>query len=98
MSHHRHRRQVLWSLVTGGGLILTGGVLVRTVEVSTEERQPTTVHGDRLETVPQGGLPSFAQQGSLHVQEVYRYAATHGTVWNISPSGSMDSPHVRGVL
>jgi hypothetical protein len=30
-----------------------------------------------LETVPQGSLPSFAQQASPKVQEVYRYAVDH---------------------
>jgi hypothetical protein len=42
MSHRRHRHQVLWYLLMGGGLILAGTVLVRTGTAPTDLLQRTT--------------------------------------------------------
>jgi hypothetical protein len=78
MARRKHRRQVLWYLLMGGGLVLAGSVLVRTGTAPTD-------HGDRLETVPSRHLPSFAQQASPKVQEVYRYAVDHGETLQYIP-------------
>jgi hypothetical protein len=85
MSHRRHRRQVLWYLLMGGGLVFAGSALVHTGTAPTEPSQRTTSNGDQLETVPPGSLPSFAQQRSLKMQEVYRYAVAHGEILQYIP-------------
>lgn len=71
---HRTRRQVLWQLTTGIGVVSAGGALMWAVSAPAEAPQRQTPTGDVLETVPQGSLPSFARQKSPKVQEAYRYA------------------------
>ena len=73
----KNRRQFLWLLMTGSGVVSTGGVLFWAVEAPAGSLLRKTPNGDLLETVPHGSLPSFAQQKSLKVQEAYRYAVDH---------------------
>ncbi len=44
-----------------------------------------TPNGDLLETVPKGGIPSFAQRAGPQVQETYRYAAGNGETLRYIP-------------
>ena len=70
------RRQFLWRLATGIGVISAGGALTWTV-LASDGTARKTPSGDLLETVPQGELPSFAQDKSPKVQEAYQYAVNH---------------------
>lgn len=80
-----HRRQLLWYAFVGGGVVLAGSALVYTGAILADPPQRRTPHGDMLETVPQGELPSFARTGSLKVQEAYRYAVAHGAILQYIP-------------
>jgi hypothetical protein len=79
------RRQLLRYALLGGGVVLAGSSLVRLGSLRADSPQQRTPHGDVLETVPQGELPSFARTGSLKVQGVYRYAAAHGEILQYIP-------------
>lgn len=72
---NRTRRQLLWRLTLGIGVVSAGGALMWGVFADTPRRQ--TASGDLLETVPPGRLPSFAQKKGPKVQEAYRYAVDH---------------------
>jgi hypothetical protein len=80
-----HRRRLLWYGLLGGGVVLAGSALVYTGSILADPPQRRTPHGDLLETVPQGELPSFARTGSQKVQEAYRYAAAHGATLQYIP-------------
>ncbi|MGE3537342.1 MAG: PCYCGC motif-containing (lipo)protein [Candidatus Tectimicrobiota bacterium] len=79
------RRRVLQYLLVGGGVALGASTLVQRVSLLADAPQRSTPHGDVLETVPQGELPSFARTGSPKAQEAYRYAATHGEILQYIP-------------
>ena len=66
----RTRRQFLWTLTMGSAVVVTGGFLTASADAPRQQ----TPHGDWLETVPLGNLPSFADKGGTKVQEAYRYA------------------------
>jgi len=74
---HRNRRQFLWYVATGCAVVSTGSILMWAGTVSTDTPRQQTPHGDWLETVPPGRLPSFADKGGMKVQEAYRYAVDH---------------------
>ena len=69
-----NRRQLVWRLTMGVGVLAAGGAVKWVTSTSAAAPQRKTANGDILETVPQGSLPSFAQKKSLKVQEAYRYA------------------------
>ena len=73
-AHRIQRRQFLWFLTAGAGVAVASGVLVWMAPGPSRAFQQRARNGDLLETVPQGQLPSFAQQAGPKVQEVYRYA------------------------
>ena len=81
----KNRRQFLWCLCTGIGVVSAGGVVLWTVSAPADSPLRKTPNGDLLETVPPGSLPSFAQQKSLKVQEAYRYAVDHGDTLQYIP-------------
>ena len=73
----RNRRQFLWWLAAGSGVVAAGSALLSAVLASAGSPQRKTPNGDVLETVSRGNLPSFVQKKSLEVQEAYRYAVDH---------------------
>ena len=79
------RRQFLWFLTAWAGVVVASGVLVWMAPVPPRPLQRRAPNGDLLETVPQGGLPSFAQQASPRVQEAYGYAVAHGETLQYIP-------------
>ena len=81
----RNRRQFLWWLTTGIGVVSAGGALIWAVSAPAGSQLRKTPNGDLLETVPQGSLPSFAQKKSLKVQEAYRYAVDHADTLQYIP-------------
>ena len=81
----KNRRQFLWRLTAGLGAVAAGGALIRGVLVPADAQLRKTPNGDLLETVPPGGLPSFAQKKSPQVQEAYRYAVDHGDTLQYIP-------------
>jgi hypothetical protein len=85
MANRIPRRQVLRYMLLGGGVALGGSALVYRGSLLVGSPQRRTPHGDVLETVPQGELPSFARTGSPKAQEAYRYAATHGEILQYIP-------------
>lgn len=85
MTYRMRRRRFLWYLTVGAGVTVVGGALVQIAPVSTNLPLRRTPNGDLLETVPQGHLPSFAQQASPQVQAVYRYAVDHGDILQYIP-------------
>lgn len=74
MVSHRNRRQFLWALTMGCAVVSTGSLLRRVGTASADVPRQKTPHGDWLETVPPGRLPSFADKGGAKVQAAYRYA------------------------
>ena len=72
-----NRRQFLWRLTAGIGVVCVGNVLTWVGAASPDSPRRKTPNGDFLETVPQGGLPSFAEKKGPKVQEAYRYAVDH---------------------
>ena len=84
-AHRIQRRQFLWFLTAGAGVAVASGVLVWMAPVPSRPFQRRAFNGDLLETVPPGQLPSFAQQASPRVQEVYRYAVDHGETLQYIP-------------
>jgi hypothetical protein len=80
-----HRRQLLRYVLLGGGVVLVGSALARRGSPIIDLPQQRTPHGDVLETVPPGELPSFVRTGSQKAQEAYRYAATHGEILQYIP-------------
>jgi len=85
MAHRMHRRRFLWYLTAGAGVAVAGGALVQITSAPADPPLRRAPNGDLLETVPQGHLPSFAQQASPKVQEVYRYAVDHGETLQYIP-------------
>ena len=86
MANRIRRRQFLWLLTTGAGVAVAGSALVwMASEPPPGPSQRRARNGDLLETVPQGSLPSFAQQASPKVQEAYRYAVAHGETLQYIP-------------
>jgi hypothetical protein len=74
MANHKHRRQLLWELAMGLGIVWTGYTLTSAGSAPGNTSQRRTANGDWLETVPPGSLPSFVLEKSKKVQEAYRYA------------------------
>ena len=85
MAHRMHRRRFLWYLTAGAGAAVAGSALVQITSAPADPPLRRAPNGDLLETVPQGHLPSFAQQASPKVQEVYRYAVDHGETLQYIP-------------
>ena len=77
MSHDRTRRGFLTQLTRGLAVSAVGGWVAWRASVSGAPLQRKTASGDLLETVPRGGLPSFATAGDPKVEAVYRYAVAH---------------------
>jgi hypothetical protein len=72
------RRRFLTQASLGLGVAALSGSLAWWASAPAEPPQRKTPSGDLLETVPQGGLPSFAHKGGPKVEAVYRYAVEHG--------------------
>lgn len=85
MAKSMTRRRFLTHSALGLGAVAIGGTLVWWVSAPAEAPLRRTPSGDLLETVPPGGLPSFARKGGPRVQEVYRYAATNGEALRYIP-------------
>lgn len=81
---HTSRRQFLWQLTTGIGVVAAGRVL-EWEAVAADSPRRKTPYGDWLETVPAGNLPSFVQQKNARVQEAYRYAVDHMAILQYIP-------------
>src|SRR5712691_10431891 len=64
MTHRMHRRRFLWYLTAGAGVAVAGSALVQITSAPADPPLRRAPNGDPLETVPQGHLPSFAQQAS----------------------------------
>jgi hypothetical protein len=77
MVNHKYRRQLLWELAMGLGVVCAGPTLTWADSTATNAPPRRTPNGDWLETVPPGSLPSFALNKSQQVQEAYRYAVEH---------------------
>jgi hypothetical protein len=84
-AHRLQRRQFLWFLTAGAGMAGASGALVWLAPVPARPLPRRAPNGDLLETVPPGQLPSCAQQASLKVQAVYRYAIAHGETLQYIP-------------
>ena len=85
MTHRMRRRRFLGYLTAGAGVAVAGGALVQIASTPADSPLRRAPSGDLLETMPQGHLPSFAQQTSPKVQEVYRYAVDHGDTLQYIP-------------
>jgi hypothetical protein len=72
------RRWFLQQMTLGFGVTVLGGSLIWWASAPAEPPQRKTPSGDLLETVPHGGLPSFARKGGPKVKAVYRYAMEQG--------------------
>jgi hypothetical protein len=77
MSHDSTRRGFLTQLTRGLAVSAVGGWVAWRASASGAPLQRKTASGDLLETVPRGGLPSFATAGDPKVEAVYRYAVAH---------------------
>ena len=81
----RKRRQFLWWSTIGIGVVAAGGVLKWVTSPSAGAQIRKTPNGDLLETVSQGGLPSFAREKGPKVEEAYRYAVDHADTLQYIP-------------
>ena len=79
------RRQFLWFLTAGAGVAVASAAVWISSPPLPVPSQRRAHNGDLLETVLEGSLPSFAQQASPKVQEVYRYAVGHGEILRYIP-------------
>jgi hypothetical protein len=79
------RRQFLWFLAAAAGVAVASAGVWITSPPTPVFFQRRARNGDLLETVLPGSLPSFAQQASPRVQEVYRYAVEHGETLQYIP-------------
>jgi hypothetical protein len=79
------RRRFLQQMTLGLGVSAVGGSLAWWATAPAEPPQRKTPSGDILETVPPGGLPSFARNGGANVEAVYRYAVEHGEILQYIP-------------
>jgi Protein of unknown function with PCYCGC motif len=79
------RRRFLQQMTLGFGVTAVGGSLAWWASAPAEPPQRKTPSGDLLETIPQGGLPSFARNGGANVEAVYRYAVEHGEILQYIP-------------
>jgi hypothetical protein len=79
------RRRFLQQMTLGLGVSAVGGSLAWWATAPAEPPQRKTPSGDLLETIPQGGLPSFARNGGANVEAVYRYAVEHGEILQYIP-------------
>ena len=84
-AHRIQRRQFLWFLTAGAAVAVASAAVWITFPPLPSSFQRKTPNGDLLEIVPRGHLPSFAQQASPSVQEVYRYAVDHGETLQYIP-------------
>ena len=82
---NRTRRQFLWRLTMGVGVVSAGGALIWAVSAPAGAQLRKTPNGDLLETVPPGSLPSFALNKSTNVQEAYRYAVNNADTLQYIP-------------
>ena len=85
MTNVIHRRRFLSVTLAGLAGALGGGFAARAASAPGGQPLGRTPNGDLLETVPKGGIPSFAQQGGPKVQEAYRYAAANGKALQYIP-------------
>jgi len=79
------RRDFLGHAMTGLGMALVGGALSSVPSALAASPIRKTPNGDLLETVPRGGLPSFARNGGAGVEEAYRYARENGETLRYIP-------------
>lgn len=84
MTDRMDRRQALRQMAAAIGVVV-GGSSLSLAGSSSAEPLRRTPSGDLLETVPKGGLPSFARQAAPKVQEAYRYAAENGEALQYIP-------------
>jgi Protein of unknown function with PCYCGC motif len=77
------RRRFLSQLTCALSVTVAGGSLAWWASAAPPQRK--TPSGDLLETVPRGGLPSFARNGGSKVEAVYRYAVEHGEILEYIP-------------
>jgi len=85
MTYHKHRREIIWELAMGLGVVCAGPALAwagSTVDKASRRRTP---NGDWLETAPPGRLPSFALDKSPQVEEAYRFAVDHEDILQYIP-------------
>jgi Protein of unknown function with PCYCGC motif len=85
MAKRLQRRTFLKHTAIGLGVAAVGGSVVWWVLAPAESPQRRTPSGDLLETVPLGGLPSFAMKAGPEAQEMYRYAAANGETLQYIP-------------
>ena len=79
------RRWFLTQLPFRIGAVAVGGSLAWQASALAQPLQRKTPSGDLLETVPAGGLPSFARKGGAKVEAAYRYAVEHGEILQYIP-------------
>jgi uncharacterized protein with PCYCGC motif len=79
------RRRFLTQMSLGLGVVALGGSFAWWGSAPAGPTQRKTPSGDLLETVPQGGLPTFARTGGPTVEAVYRYAVEHGETLQYIP-------------
>lgn len=84
MAHRIERRRFLGHVIAFGAVIGRPS-LARAGSDPAAPRLRRTATGDLLETVPKGGLPSFARNGGPKVEEAYRYAADNGEILKYIP-------------
>jgi len=85
MTGRIHRRQFLRQVGTAVGVVLAGSSPAQAGSDPAAPPLRRTPSGDLLETVPKGGLPSFAKNGGPKAQEAYRYAAGKGETLQYIP-------------
>jgi hypothetical protein len=92
-----HRRQFVQQITIRLGLAAVGGPLAWWASTPANPAQRKTASGDLLETVPRGGLTSFARSGGARVEAVYRYAVEYGKILEHMPcvcgSGAIGHRH-----
>ena len=79
------RRQFLWYVTAGAGVVVAGSALVYSSSAPADSSLHRAPNGDWLESAPEGQLPSFVRQASPKVQAAYRYAVEHGEVLQYIP-------------
>src|ERR687892_264687 len=79
------RRTFLKNTAIGLGVAVVGGSVAWWLFAPAGPRQRRSPNGDLLETVPWGGLPSFAVKAGPKAQEMYRYAAANGETLQYIP-------------
>jgi uncharacterized protein with PCYCGC motif len=85
MTKGMHRRGFLRQVTIGLGVAAVGSSVAWWVSVPADPPPRKTPSGDLLETVPAGGLPTFAVKAGPKAQEAYRYAVANGETLQYIP-------------